>query len=159
VEQRRETVSWEIYEKTTTRRSSDPTLTISKKFGRLSFNASTAEQMKKNAMETVLLMWDAESKQIGIRNVMKKDPRAYTLHFSKKQYGAGFAARPFLHHIGYDYSITRSFPCEWNEHDGIFVVQLTDEAFAQKSSRVAKLPIARGRGGSEASGTKASAAS
>ena len=152
-------MSWQIYEKTTARRSSDPTLTISKKFGRLGFNATAAEQMKKNAMETVLLMWDPENRQIGIRNVMKKDPRAYTLHFSKKQYGAGFAARTFLNHIGYDYSETRSFPCEWNEQDGIFVVQLSDEAFVQKTARVTKLPVAtRGRV-AEGSGNKASAAS
>jgi hypothetical protein len=136
-------VSWQIYEKTKSRRSSEPTMTVSKKFGRLSFNASAAELMKLNAMETVLLMWNPETRQIGVRNVMKKDARSYTLRFSKKQYGAGFAARTFLNHIGYDYSVTRSFPCEWNEQDGIFVIQLTEDAFSQKPGRVSKMPVSR----------------
>ena len=115
--------------------------------------------MKKNAMETVLLMWSPENRQIGIRNVMKKDARAYTLHFAKKQYGAGFAARSFLNHIGYDYSVTRSFPCEWNEHDGIFIVQLTEESLTgHAGQRVAKMPNVRGRG-PEVGNTRLSATS
>jgi hypothetical protein len=140
-------VSWQIYEKTRERKASDPIMTISKKFGRFAFNSSAAEIMRKNAMETVLVMWDPENLQIGIRNVMKKDARAYTLHFAKKQYGASFGARSFLNYIGYDYSVTRNFPCKWNEQDGIFVVQLTKEALANKSGqRVAKMPVSRSKG-------------
>lgn len=150
-------MSWQIYEKTATRRSTEPTLTISKKFGRLGFNAAATELLKQQAFETVLLMWDADTHRIGIRNVMKKDSRSYTLRFSKKQYGAGFAARTFLNHINYDYSETRNFPIEWNEADGIFVVQLDDECFRQpKAARIAKLPLPRGKG-SEAGGAKAAA--
>jgi hypothetical protein len=139
-------VSWQIYEKTRERRAGEPIMSISKKFGRFSFSSSAAEIMRKNAIESVLLMWNPESLQIGIRNVMKKDARAYSLHFAKKQYGAGFGARSFLNHIGYDYSVTRSFPCEWNEQDGIFVVQLTEEAFAKSGQRIAKMPVNRGKG-------------
>lgn len=140
-------MSWQIYEKTREKRSSSPTLTISKKYGRFAFNSSAAEIMKQNAMETVLLMWNPENLQVGIRNVMKKDSRAYLLRFAKKQYGAGFGARSFLNHIGYDYSTTRSFPCEWNEHEGIFTIQLSMDAFANKpGQRVAKMPVGRGKG-------------
>lgn len=102
--------------------------------------------MKKNAMENVLLMWNPEDRQIGVRNVMKKDARAYTLRFAKKQYGAGFGARSFLNHIGYDFSETRTFACEWNDHDGIFVIQLTADAFASRpDQRLAKMPTGRNR--------------
>jgi hypothetical protein len=150
-------MSWQIYEKTRERKATEPTMTISKKFGRFSFNSSAAAIMKKNAMETVLLMWNPEALQIGIRNVMKKDPRSYNLHFAKKQYGASFGARSFLNYIGYDYSASRPFRCEWNEQEGIFVVQLTEDAFATKSGqRIAKMPVGRNRG-SETGNMKAQA--
>jgi len=150
-------MSWQIYEKTRERKATEPIMTISKKFGRLAFNSPAAEIMKKNAMESVLLMWNPENLQIGIRNVMKKDARAYSLHFAKKQYGASFGARSFLNHIGYDYSETRKFSCEWNEQDGIFVVQLTLDAFASKSGqRITKMPVNRSKG-SETGNMKAQA--
>jgi hypothetical protein len=118
---------YEVYEKVVKRMTS-PTMTISK-LGRLSFNAAAAETLRKHAIETVLLLWDANALKVAIRSVGKKDSRAYTVRYAQKYRLAGFAAKTFLNHIKYDFSTTAQYPCTWEENDEMYEVQLPAERF------------------------------
>jgi hypothetical protein len=115
-------MSWEVFEKAN-RRSTTPIMTISK-LGRLAFNSASAKILHDKAVETVLLLWDKDTRRVGVRSIAKKDARSYTVRFARKNASAGFAAKPFLAHIGYDYSETQSFPCEWNDDEQMFVIGL-----------------------------------
>jgi hypothetical protein len=136
-----------------TRVETEPRLSIGKKLGRLQFNASAAKILSERAMDYALLMWDKENHFVAIKVISKKDPRAYSLRFAKKGNGAGFAAKAFLHHIGYDLSKTRSFDCVWNDEQNMFEFVVPDEAFkATEPIRATSLPIKSVRTDSEAKG-------
>ncbi len=123
-------MGWEIFERVV-RRSTSPTVTISK-MGRFNFNGAATKILHDNAVESVLLMWDKETHSIGIRRVGKKDARAYTMRYARKNTYSGFAAKTFLEHVGFDYSETKAFPCEWNEDEGMFVFSLSMEQVRQQ---------------------------
>lgn len=115
-------------------------MTISKELGRFSFNAAATKILQENAVETILLMWDRDSRKVGIRRIGKKDGRSYSLRTAKSNRGSGFAAKTFLQHIGYDYSETRAFACDWDEADNTFVFTIPEEAMrgAEKVARMEK---------------------
>jgi len=124
-------MAYEIFEKVI-RRVTTPMLTISQ-LGRLNFNTAASEVLHEHAVEDVLLMWDKELRKIAIRGINKKDTRSYRMRFSRRNKSAGFAAKPFLEHIGYNYSQTRSYPCTWNEEQGMFEAALPVDAFNSKA--------------------------
>jgi hypothetical protein len=149
-------MAYEIFTKMT-RMATEPKMSIGKKLGRFQFNSSAAKILTDRTVDYVLLMWDKENRTIAVRGIGKKDPRAYSLRYAKKGNGAGFAARAFLHHIGYDLSETRSFECHWNDEQNMFEVALSADAFKNTETpiRGARLPI---KGLAEAKGqTRASA--
>ena len=115
-------MGWEIFERVI-RRSASPTVNLSK-LGRFNFNGAATKVLTENAVERVLLMWDRDARRVGIRRVGKKDARAYTVHYARKNSYSGFAAKTFLQHIGYDCSNTATFPIDWNEDDATFVFSL-----------------------------------
>lgn len=129
-------MSYEVFEKVI-RRVTTPMLTISQ-LGRLNFNTAASEVLNKHAVEDVLLMWDKESSKIGVRGINKKDTRSYRMRFSRRNKSAGFAAKPFLEHIGYDYSQTKAYPCTWNEEQGMFETSLPSDAFTAQPERIQK---------------------
>ena len=128
---------YKVFEKKIVRNSS-PTLSIGK-FGRIGLNRSSAKYFRDTAVELVLLLWDEDARRIALRPTSKKDNKAYTLRFDKEGLGsgAGFFAKSFFHHIGYDYGETRIMPAEWNENQQILEVQLPDEAFSTSTSKEA----------------------
>ena len=108
------------------RRVGAPSITLNRA-GRVSFNKAASERMRKLAVESVALLWDANARKFAIRPMAKKDPRAYQLHFGNRDNGAGFSAVTFMEHIGFDYKAgSRQFPAEWNEEQGMFEVSLAD---------------------------------
>jgi hypothetical protein len=113
-------MAYVVFEKVI-RRVTTPMLTISP-LGRLNFNTAASDTLHKNAVEDVLLMWDKEARKMAIRSITKKDSRSYRMRYSKRSKAAGFAAKPFLEFVGYDYSKTRSFPCAWNDEQGMFEI-------------------------------------
>lgn len=137
---------YEVFTKMT-RVETEPKLSIGKKLGRLQFNASAAKILKDMAVDYALLMWDRDNRSVAVKGISKKDNRAYSLRFAKKGNGAGFAAKAFLHHIGYDLSQTRSFPCEWNDEQNMFEFVIPDEAFkvAEPVVRTTKFQAKSGR--------------
>lgn len=104
--------------------------------GRFAFNKTATAQFEKNAVENVLLMWDAERNMIGVRPITKKDSRAYKVHMGKKGNGCGFSASTFLKYIGLDISPTKSnIPARWNEKEEIFEIEVPKE-YLKKSEPV-----------------------
>ena len=115
-------MAWEIFTRKV-RRSGSPALTLNK-LGRISLNKTATAILEKEAVEFVLLLWDAPKRQIGVRPITKKDPRAYRLAYGKKGNGAGFSAKTFMDYVGYDYKESRSFPVRWDEGESMFIGEI-----------------------------------
>ncbi|HYA43038.1 MAG TPA: hypothetical protein VEF34_17170 [Syntrophobacteraceae bacterium] len=115
-------MAWEIFTRKT-RRSGSPSITFNK-LGRLSLNKTATTMLEKDAVEFVLLLWDATKRQVGVKPVTRKDARAYKLAYGKKGNGAGFSAKTFMDYIGYDYSESRSCPVRWDEGESMFIGEL-----------------------------------
>lgn len=107
-----------------------PAVTFTK-LGRFAFNKSASAQLDNNAVENVLLMWDAGKRTVGVRPITKKDSRAYMLHKGQKGEGYGFSATTFLKYIGFDYSVSRSMSAKWDEGEGILVIEVPEEYLKQ----------------------------
>jgi hypothetical protein len=103
-----------------------PSVTFSK-LGRFSFNKSATAQFEKNAIENVLLLWDAEKRLIGVRPITKKDARSYKVHMGKNGNGCGFSASTFLKYIGYDITESRSMPAKWDDSAEMFIIEVPEE--------------------------------
>jgi hypothetical protein len=114
-------------------RTGNPAISISK-IGRLGINQHAAKYLRQNAVEYVLLLWDADKRQMAIRPITKKDTRAYTLTYDKKGKGggAGFFGKSFFDFINYNYGETRSFPASWNENEEILEVPLPADVFKEE---------------------------
>lgn len=128
-------MGYTIFEKEYPSKSTAPTLTISP-LGRCTLNRAAAEMLSKDAVENILLLWDAESKKFAIRPVVKKDPRSFTLRYSRKDektvVGAAFSGVMFLKHIGYDYSTTGTYSIERNAEGSLYETQLPPEKFGEQ---------------------------
>ncbi len=116
---------WEIFERKI-RRSGSPGLTLNR-LGRISLNKSATAILEREAVEFVLVLWDGSKRQIGIRPITKKDPRAYRLAYGVKGNGAGFSAKTFMDYIGYDYKESRSIAIRWDEGESMFVGEVPAE--------------------------------
>ena len=127
-------MAWEIFTRQVIR-TGTPTVTITT-MGRISLNKTATITLEKNAVEFVLLMWDKDNHQIGIRPISKKDPRAYRLSYGAKGNGASFSAVTFLNYTNYDWSKTRSFPVEWNQQEDYFQFKVPAEHFTGKPQGV-----------------------
>src|ERR1700752_1100262 len=115
-------MAWEIFSRKV-RRSGTPSVTFNK-LGRISLNKTATSVLEKDAVEFVLLLWDPSKRQGGIRPITKKDQRAYRLAYGKNGNGAGFSAKTFLDHIGYDYAESRSTPVRWDEGESMFIAEV-----------------------------------
>src|SRR5262249_19556502 len=104
---------------------------------RVALNKSATKVLEKDAVEFVVLLWDRESRMVGVRPLTKRDPRAYRVAYGQKGNGAGFSAKTFMDFIEYDYTVSRSFPVEWNDKEGMLVAQIPAEHF--KDTRQLKL--------------------
>jgi hypothetical protein len=101
--------------------------------GRMAFNKAATAMLTEQAVEHVLLMWDKGSNKIALRPITKKDTRAYKVHISKRDNGAGFSCISFMEHIGFDYEKgTKSFPMTWNAEQGIFEATVDFEPVASQ---------------------------
>jgi hypothetical protein len=124
---------YEIYNRKVVRRGS-PSITATK-LGRLAINKTASQFLEKNAVEFVLLLWDAENRKIGIRPIGKKDPRSYNVVYGNKGNGAGFSAKTFLDYIGLDYSISRVLQATWNGDQEILEADVPVEYLSGKTQQ------------------------
>lgn len=128
---------FEIYTKERQSKSLAPMLSISAKLGRCTLNRAAAEMFDKDAVQTVLLLWDADTHRIAIRPIPKKDPRSFNVRYArdkkdKRAMSAAFSGVMFLKHVGYDMSDTKSYPLQWVPEQAHFEVQLPAERFQPK---------------------------
>ena len=107
-------------------RSGAPGVTASK-LGRMAINKRATSFFEKNAVEYVLVLWDADTKKIAIRPIAKRDPRAYRLKYGEKGNGAGFSAKTFFDHIGLDFSESRPMPAHWDDDQDMLVIDVPAE--------------------------------
>jgi len=118
-------MAWEIFSRKV-RRVGTPSVTFNK-LGRISLNKAATAVLEKDAVEFVLLLWDPTKRHVGIRPITKKDQRAYRVAYGKKGNGAGFSAKTFMDHIGYDNSESRSTLARWDEGESMFIVELPED--------------------------------
>lgn len=124
-------MGWEVFAKEYPAKSTSPTLTISP-LGRCTLNRAAAELMNKEAVETILLLWDKDAYRVALRPIAKKDSRSFAVRYSKKDKivtGAAFSGVMFLRHIKYDFSETKTYPIRWDADEGLFLVDLPKERF------------------------------
>jgi len=126
-------MAYEIYDRKVKYRG-DAAITITK-FGQLAFNKSAADILQKEAVESVLLLWDNERRSVGIRSIKKKDPRAFTVRWSKRGDGASFTIASFIRHIEYNASESRAFPVKWDEQEQMFEFKI-EQKFHIKGGHV-----------------------
>jgi hypothetical protein len=113
-----------------------PSISINKQC-RIGLNRATTDIFKTNAVEFVLLLWDADRSRMAFRPIVKKDARAYGVSYAKQ--GGMFTAKMFLEHIGYDYSESRTFPATWNETENMLEIDIPSECIKDAPSRQGKL--------------------
>ena len=118
-------MAWEIFTRKV-RRSAGPSITFNK-LGRIALNKTATTILEKEAVESVLLLWDSAKRQLGVRPITKKDQRSYRLAYGKRGNGAGFSAKTFMDYIGYDYSESRSYPAKWDEAESMFIAEIPAE--------------------------------
>jgi len=124
------------------RKLGTPAVTVTK-LGRMALNKAATVPFEKQAVENVLVMWDADRRQFAIRPITKKDTRSYKITYGAKGNGAGFSAKTFFDYIGLDFSESRTMSAEWNDQDGMFEVKVPDEFFLQKKQPVVAVEMAR----------------
>jgi hypothetical protein len=145
-------MGYEIFTRTRTTTTS-PTISINTKC-RVGLNQATTAIFKANAVEFVLLMWDADRSRIAFRPVVKKDSRAYGVSYAKS--GGMFTAKMFLEHVGYDYSESRSFPASWNEAENMLEIDIPGEYVKGAQSKQGKLLAVESKKVAEATSRRAS---
>lgn len=122
-------MGYEIFSREHVRKLGTPQVTVSH-LGRVTLNRAATEVFKKEAVESVLLLWDASAYRFAIRSTTnKKETRAFRVRYANKGNAASFSAISFFNHIGYDYETTSSYAANWNESEAMYEVQLPAERF------------------------------
>jgi hypothetical protein len=125
-------MAYEIYVREFTSKSTAPTITIAAKLGRCTLNRAAAALFDKDAVENALVLYDKETHKFAIRPIVKKDPRSFSIRYSRKEknvIGAAFSGVMFLRHIGYDFSTSATYPIKWNADASLYEVELPKERF------------------------------
>jgi hypothetical protein len=119
-----------------------PSVTFNK-MGRLQFNKAATAKLEKEAVEYVLLLWDAQLNKVGLRLITKKDSRAYKVAFGAKGNGAGFSAKTFFDFIGLDYTETKTVPVDIGEGEILLEFQIPDEYFSKRTQQHLVLEVGK----------------
>jgi hypothetical protein len=109
-------------------RIAGPGVSISR-YARFSFNRSATNAMKEKDASRVLLLWDKDTKKIGIKPLPKgeRDKRAYDVNSVRKDGTSFLHAKAFLEWMGYDYGENRSFELIWNTKEAVFEIAVSAE--------------------------------
>jgi len=129
-------MSFEIFDRKV-KYSGSPAMTFTTN-GRISFNKSATAIFEKKAVENILLLWDKDKRIIGVRPIIKKDSRAYKVHYGKRGNGCGFSATTFLRHIRYNVNETQSIDTEWDEQEQMFLAELPEELLKKEEVVIVK---------------------
>jgi hypothetical protein len=121
-------MAYQLYTIKSTRLGS-PTLTI-KADGRVSLNADAGDLMSRAGAKFVQILWDAESRMVALRPLVKQGESSYKLLVRPgKRRGTAFSALTFLRHIGWDLSKSATVSISWNEKEKILEASLPLSGF------------------------------
>ena len=112
-------MGWEIFARTMVT-TSDPMVTLMQS-GRMSLNKGATKRLEERAIERVLLLWDPQTRQVGIKPITKKDTRSYKVSYSGRGNSAGLSTVMFYKFINYNWDKTQNYPATWNEDEGMYV--------------------------------------
>ena len=104
--------------------------------GRMMFNKAATTILKNISAESLLLMWDKDSRLVGVVKSVEKDNRSYRLRYSGRDNSSGFSATTFMKHIGLNYSKTITLPARWEEKDSMFIIEIPEEYILQEQEPV-----------------------
>ena len=119
-------MSFEVYDRKRRPVTGTPMVAFTK-LGRINFNIVATRELENKKVMAVLLLWDKETRRVGIRPTTNDDVRSYKLHKSGKGNASGFSASTFLEYIGFDPSQSRSIAASWNDIDSMYVVEVPAE--------------------------------
>jgi hypothetical protein len=123
---KKELTMFEIFTKKMTR-TTEPSVTLMMS-GRIGLNKNASGRLLEKGFERVLLLWDKDARQVGIRPLSKmNDPRSYKLNESTRCKSLSLSTLTFFQHINYKLDKTRSFPVGWNEDQGMYVFTIPAE--------------------------------
>lgn len=113
-------MAFEVFEGRGRTASGTPTVSI-RKNGALALNAAALDAWFKG-QDYAVLMYDPDTKRIGVRPVAEKSKSAYKLQ--RVGQGGHVNAKSFLTHYTIDHAKSQSFPAEWDEQAKAVVAAL-----------------------------------
>jgi hypothetical protein len=141
-------MGFEIFTRKMTR-TTDPMVTMMST-GRISLNKTASARLHDKAIDRVVLMWDKDTRRVGIKPFTKRDSRTYKISYSGKGNSAALSTVTFFHFIDYKTDKTRSYPVNWSDDEGMYIftippehlaVRRTDQrSVAQTHTPTAKIP-------------------
>jgi len=132
-------MAYQVFERKSSRMGI-PMLSFSK-LGQVVFNQPAAAILQKEAVETILILWDAAEKKMAMKTTgNKKDPRSYRIRYNPKGNGASFSAKTFLDHVGIDFSQRKQLQVTIDVNSEYFVEIAIPENFFRKDG-IQRVPL------------------
>jgi hypothetical protein len=107
-------------------RTTDPMVTMMET-GRIALNKTASGRLHEKAIDHVLLLWNKETRQVGVKPYNKRDARSYKVSFSGKGNSGAVSAITFFRHIEYKMDRTQSYPVNWSDDDSMFIFTIPTE--------------------------------
>jgi hypothetical protein len=113
-------MTFEVFSHQGNKAVSEPRVTVSKN-GLLSVNTLCRQRFLKDA-EAVQLLFDPETRRVGIKPVAKAAEHAYTFRQGKS--GGQISGHAFLKHYNIAHAKTKAYPAAWDEQAAAVVIKL-----------------------------------
>jgi len=112
-------MAWEVF--TGGRLQHDgPAITITS-LGRMNLNKSAAQILEGQGAERVELLADRSGGYIALRPVEHRGSGTIPLKFRQNYTGITFSCVAFLNHIGYDWTVSRTFSANWMSSEVLLI--------------------------------------
>jgi hypothetical protein len=115
-------MAFEVFSHQGNKAVGEPRVTVSKN-GLLSVNTLCRQRFLKDA-EAVQLLFDPDTRRIGIKPVAKDAEHAYAFRQGKPGGGGQISGSAFLKHYDIAHAKTKAYPAEWDEIAGAVVIKL-----------------------------------
>lgn len=93
--------------------------------GQIGFNQWAVEKFDIREFRYGILFYDRESNKVGVRFTKEQEEGAIGITV-RKTGGASISATAFLNFYGIDYSKTRRYDINYDQHNDLYVIQLED---------------------------------
>ena len=92
--------------------------------GTIGINYASLNRWKIDRFDWVLLFYDAENKQIGIKPISEEEDGAHKLNFGKNKKSAWIGCRKFLDYFEIGTKKTEKYQVTWNDANSMLVIQM-----------------------------------